>query len=100
MYIVFTGIGQWTTYPDTWQQGEPITNPSLVPPAGWCQPEYGIGKMWRNEDNYSQKLGWAHCPPNTPVTATYQKYEHGEMIWTATQGIFVLYDSNTYRQFK
>jgi hypothetical protein len=71
-----------------------------VPPAGWCQPEYGIGKMWRNEDNYSQKLGWAHCPPNTPVTATYQKYEHGEMIWTATQGIFVLYDSNTYRQFK
>jgi len=100
MYIIFTGIGQWTTYPDTWQQGDPITNPTLVPPSGWCQPEYGIGKMWRNEDNYSQKLGWAYCPPNPAVTATHQTFEHGEMIWTATQGVFVLYDSNTYRQFK
>ena len=100
MYIIFTGTGQWTSYPDTWQSGDPVTNPTLTPPAGWCQPEYGIGKMWRNEDNYSQKLGWAYCPPNPSVTATWQPYEHGEMIWTATQGVFVLYDSNTYRQFK
>ena len=100
LYIMFSGTGQWTTYPDAWKQGDPITNPTLTPPAGWCQPEYGIGKMWRNEDNYSQKLGWAYCPPNRPVTATWQPFEHGEMIWTATQGVFVLYDSNTYRRFK
>jgi len=100
MYVMFAGIGQWTTYPDTWQPGDPVTNPTLTPPPGWCQPEYGIGKMWRNEDNYSQRLGWAYCPPNPSVKATWQPFEHGEMIWTATQGIFVLYDSNTYRQFK
>ncbi len=99
MYIIFTGIGQWTTYPDTWQPGDPVSNPTLKPPAGWYQPEYGIGKMWRNEDNYSQRLGWARYPQRS-VTATWQPFEHGEMIWTATQGVFVLYDSNTYRQFK
>ncbi len=99
MYIMFSSLGQWTTYPDTWAPGDPVNNPTLVPPAGWYQPEYGIGKMWRNEDNYSQRLGWARYPQR-PVTATWQPYEHGEMIWTATQGVFVLYDSGTYRQFK
>ncbi len=97
--ILFSRLGQWTTYPDTWVNGDPVKNPTLVPPTGWYQPEYGIGKMWRNEDNYSQRLGWAKYPQR-PVTATWQPYEHGEMIWTATQGVFVLYDSNTYRQFK
>jgi len=99
MYIIFTGIGQWTTYPDTWQTGDAITNPTLTPPPGWYQPEYGIGKMWRNEDNYSQKLGWARYPQR-PVAATAQQFEHGEMVWTATEGVFALYDSNTYQQFK
>ncbi len=98
MYILFGHIGQWTTYPDTWQQGDPINNPTLVPPAGWYQPEYGIGKMWRNEDNYSQKLGWARYPQR-PVAASHQPFEHGEMIWSASYGIYVLYDSNTYRHF-
>jgi LysM repeat protein len=99
MYIIFTGVGQWTTYPDTWVEGDPVTNPTLTPPPGWYQPEYGIGKMWRNEDNYSQRLGWARYPQR-PVTATWQPFERGEMIWTATQGVIVLYDSSTYRQFK
>ena len=100
MYILFGYIGKWTTYPDTWQEGvDPVYNPSLVPPAGYYQPEYGIGKMWRNEDNYSQRLGWAIWPQR-PVAASAQKFEHGEMLWTATNGIFALYDSDTYRHIQ
>ncbi len=96
MYILFGKIGRWTTFPDTWQQGDAVYNPSLIPPAGYYQPGYGIGKMWRNEDNYSQRLGWAIWPQR-PVAASAQKFEHGEMLWTATNGIYALYDSDTYR---
>jgi len=96
MYILFGKVGKWTTMPDTWVNGDPISNPSLIPPYGYYQPEYGIGKMWRNEDNFSQRLGWAIWPQR-PVAASAQKFEHGEMLWTATNGIYALYDSDSYR---
>jgi hypothetical protein len=47
-------------YPDTWKEGEPESDPSLVPPAGRYQPVRGFGKVWRNGER--DNLGWALGP--------------------------------------
>jgi LysM repeat protein len=100
IYVFFSATKKWAKHTDKWKKSkDPINNPALKPPVGWYQPEYGIGKIWRNEDNYSQKLGWARYQQR-PVTATMQQYENGLMIWTQTGGVFVLYDNDTYQQFK
>ncbi len=38
---------------------DPIRFDSIVPPAGYLQPEYGFGKLWREDDFVRQTLGWA-----------------------------------------
>ncbi len=93
---VFFNNGYWEKRPSTWQQGDPVINPQLRPPYGWCQPEYGIGKMWRNDDNFSQRTGWAKWPQQ-PVQATRQTYQNGEMLWTGTRGVFTLFPDGTYK---
>ncbi len=98
IYVLFNN-GTWVVMPNTWQEGDPIVNPYLHPPYGWYQPTYGVGKMWRNDDNFSQRMGWAKVPHVRPVQATKQRYDYGEMLWTSSRGIFVLYDSGSWRHF-
>ena len=95
IYVLFHN-GYWEKRPDTWQQGEPIINPYLHPPYGWCQPEYGVGKMWRNDDNFSQRTGWAKYRQQ-PAQATRQSYQNGEMLWTGSRGVFTLFPDGTYK---
>lgn len=45
--ITAEGRGTWSIYEDTFVDGEPETDPSLVPPDGRYQPERGFGKLWR-----------------------------------------------------
>ena len=97
LYVLYSN-GWWESQPDTWNPGDPVNNPYLVAPPGYYQPEYGIGKMWREVDNVSQRLGWARIPQRS-VSATRQTYDRGLMLWTAPQGIYVLYNDGTWQHF-
>ncbi|HFC12866.1 MAG TPA: hypothetical protein ENJ56_08480 [Anaerolineae bacterium] len=45
---------------DTYKHGvDLVSDPNLTPPRGFFQPEYGFGKVWRNEDGVRDLLGWA-----------------------------------------
>lgn len=90
--------GGWQQFRNTWVSGEPISNPTLTPPAGWYQPEYGIGKMWRNEAGVSQRLGWARWAAGA-TNGTVQLYQGGVMVWTPATGVWVLYNNGTYKRF-
>lgn len=46
-------------FEDLWQEGELISDPTLVPPAGFYQPVRGFGRVWREEAAVRDKLGWA-----------------------------------------
>ncbi|MCO6453380.1 MAG: LysM peptidoglycan-binding domain-containing protein [Caldilineales bacterium] len=98
IYILYSN-GWWESYPDTWVEGDAVVNPALVPPYGYYQPAYGIGKVWRNYDNVSQRLGWAKNQ-QYPVQATRQQFEKGQMIWTSSSGVFVLYSNGTWQLYK
>ncbi len=97
IYVMYNN-GTWQQFQNTWVPGDPVYNPGLYPPPGWCQPEYGIGKIWRNQDNVSQKLGWAKAPAQATAGST-QQYQGGMMLWTSATGVWVLYNNGTFQHF-
>src|SRR5262245_21278393 len=55
--------GTFETYPDTWQEGMPETDPNIVPPPGLFQPTRGGGHLWRNNQKVRDGLGRGIEPP-------------------------------------
>ena len=53
---------QVQVFVDTWTSAEPESDPSIVPPAGLYQPIRGFGKVWRNNPEVRDRLGWAVTP--------------------------------------
>ncbi len=55
--------GTWQAFSDTWQEGQPERDPTLVPPAGLYQPIRGFGRIWREElGGPDAAIGWATAP--------------------------------------
>lgn len=66
--------GDWFCYDDTFEEGEPETDPDLVPPDDadqeLYQPRRGFGKLWRTHPDLMDGLGWA-ITPEYEQTSTY-----------------------------
>ncbi len=60
--LVFYNDGRYEKYADTFVDGEPESDPSIVPPAGLYQPIRGFGKLWRTNTSVRDRLGWATAP--------------------------------------
>lgn len=60
--LVFFDDGVCHQYDDTWVEGEPASDPAIVPPEGHLQPVRGFGKVWRERPEVRGKLGWATAP--------------------------------------
>ena len=58
IYVLYD-TGQYDVFVDTWMTGEPISDESLVAPAGFGQPIRGFGKIWRTQPGVAESLGWA-----------------------------------------
>ncbi len=54
--------GDWYCYNDTFEDGEPETDPSLKPPDDLIQPRRGFGKLWRTQPGLQEGLGWGVTP--------------------------------------
>ncbi|MEW6403207.1 MAG: hypothetical protein AB1649_15535 [Chloroflexota bacterium] len=72
VYIIYND-GEWVTYPDTWRAGDPSSDPSLVPPEGRFQPVDNIGKVWRENPEVRERLGWAY-EPQSAFQGRVQRY--------------------------
>jgi len=57
--FVLYDTGQFARYNDTWTEGQPESDPAIVPPAGLQQPIRGFGKLWRENADIQTDLGWA-----------------------------------------
>ena len=51
--------GVWSVYEDTFIEGQPEIDPEIVPPEGKYQPERGFGKLWRENPEVRDAIGWA-----------------------------------------
>ncbi|MBZ0298071.1 MAG: hypothetical protein K8L99_36290 [Anaerolineae bacterium] len=72
MVVTGEGQGQWTVYENTFKDGDPELDESLTPPEGKIQPERGFGKLWRENIDVRDSLGWAVTPEFGYVT----RYEY------------------------
>jgi hypothetical protein len=95
--VVFMADGTWRPFADTWTEAEPVPAP-LTPPAGYYEPVRGFGKVWRSDADLHQRLSWA-TDYETPVTAAWQPFAGGSMLWTSDRLIRVLYDDGTWSSF-
>ncbi len=73
VYVLFNDGQQpaWATYPDQFKDGQPETDPSIIPPSKLLQPKRGFGLVWRSHTLVRQRLGWA-TNPETSFTGTLQ----------------------------
>jgi len=61
IYVFFTNFGgqSYRRYEDTFKEGDPESDPNLIPPAGLLQPLRGFGVIWRENAEVRDGLGWA-----------------------------------------
>ena len=71
--------GTWTLYNDTWVEGQPEQDPTIVAPAGLLQPKRGFGKVWRTYPVVRSALGWA-LEQERGYTGPVQIFEHGVLL--------------------
>jgi hypothetical protein len=62
LVVTGEGHGTWTVYDNTHVEGEPESDPNIVPPEGLLQPVRGFGKLWREVAQVRNQLGWAVTP--------------------------------------
>lgn len=93
MIVTGEGEGTWSIYPDTFEEGDVEFDPSLVPPEGMYQPERGFGKLWRDNAEVREALGWA-LTPEFGYNSEYRYQPGGEMVngvYTPAPGYHVLF---------
>lgn len=69
----------WQAIPDTWDESQPESDPSLTAPAGLVQPIRGFGKVWREQPGVREGLGWG-LAAEAGFDGLVQAFEHGLMV--------------------
>jgi hypothetical protein len=65
IWVIWTnerGETIWSVYDDEFEDGMVESDPNITPPEGLYQPERGFGKLWRDNDDVRNQLGWAVQP--------------------------------------
>jgi hypothetical protein len=69
----------WSVYEDTFIEGEAEIDPEIVPPEGLYQPERGFGKLWRENPEVREAVGWA-LEVELGHTTRYEYHAGGEVV--------------------
>ncbi|RMG84659.1 MAG: hypothetical protein D6712_10905 [Chloroflexi bacterium] len=72
------GQGVWRIYDDTFEEGEMEFDPELEPPEGLHQPIRGFGKLWRENLEVREALGWA-LEPEVGYVTRYEYHFGGQV---------------------
>ncbi|MBC8100067.1 MAG: hypothetical protein H7Y11_11540, partial [Armatimonadetes bacterium] len=51
--------GVWMVFPDDFEEGDLEYDATIVAPTALFQPERGFGKLWRDNPDVREALGWA-----------------------------------------
>jgi hypothetical protein len=98
IYVFYDAQGgsypAYGSYADNFHEGEPESDPTIVPPAGLYQPIRGFGLLWRVDQSVRDRLGWATAL-ETGFETWMQGYSGAGMhnYYTLLQGI----DGTIYR---
>jgi hypothetical protein len=87
--------GNYEIYADTWDEGEPIPNVG-TPPPGAEAPLRGFGKLWANNPEVRDRLGWP-LAAETGYTALIETARSSIGRYPATDTYFRLPDDRVAR---
>jgi hypothetical protein len=88
--------GTWAEYEDTWEEGQPDRDPTLVPPDGRYQPVRGFGKVWRDFlGGVDAWVGWATAEERG-FDSIVQPFAQGTLLRGVNDVVYVLYDNGTW----
>ncbi len=73
-----TGRNIWSVYDDTFVEGEAEFDPQIVAPENHHQPIRGFGKLWRENLEVRQELGWA-LETEIGHTTRYEYHQGGHL---------------------
>lgn len=94
LVITEEGRGTWAAYEDTFSAADPESDPSLTPPADRLQPVRGFGKLWRENVEVRDALGWA-VTPEYGYNSAYEYHAGGTVdangVYTQGPGYHILY---------
>ena len=78
IYVLYSD-GTFRRYDDTFVEGVDPETIGENPPAGRSEPRRGFGKVWRENADVRQRLGWAFAEElGGPIT--YQRFDQGLMV--------------------
>jgi hypothetical protein len=88
------GRGEWAIYEDTFADGDPESDPSIIPPEGMYQPTRGFGMLWRNTAGIRDRLGFG-LTPEFGYVSSYEYHQGGNLgsdgTWQAGPGHHILF---------
>ena len=85
LVVTGEGSGDWFVYEDLFQEGDLESDPGIVPPDdSLLQPVRGFGRLWRDNSEVRELLGWATTDEFGFVTS-YEyhptlRYEDGRFV--------------------
>jgi hypothetical protein len=77
--VTVFGDGKWSNYDGEYVASDVEATP--VPPPGLFAPRQRFLRIWRDDPQLSQRLGWAVGPERTSQGAL-QDFASGMMVWT------------------
>lgn len=89
--------GSWLLYRDSWQEDEPLGDAGALPP-GLLAPIQGFGKLWRQQADLRQSIGWATAAEQSLPGVT-QELAGGRVLDTGDHVIYVLFQDGRWQIF-
>lgn len=98
IYVLYRGGRGFDILPDTYQQGETVTV-SETPPPNYLAPQGRLAKLWLENPDVRQRLGWAIGQENIYVmTLQSEQVNNNEyttyLLWPDNRLIFMRFIQN------
>lgn len=89
--------GYYQSFPDTWQEGVDPEEPDVNPPEGLYKPRRGFGKVWIDNPDLRNDIGWAIERLERPQTATVQVFDNGSLVWLQEPDVVYAFGANEWQ---
>lgn len=88
----------WRSFPDTFEEGQAESDPSLTPPPNLFQPVRGFGKVWREQlRGPDAAIGWATAPEQGANNGL-QEWQNGLLLSFGLPDRYVLLNDGTWQR--